>query len=162
MLCPIGIYLIQSRRLTADHMHCLFIYIFSVWKNKITLTYTKKLFELLGNNCEIANRIICNLGKVEKGAPNLKWSFCSHIPRWRYRDEGISSSLSMLLSYRLQVKLILEFKNICWLTWRKEHSCFCQYFDCSFQTRATTDLSSRYWKIINISRLVFDLLSSGA
>ena len=41
----------------------------------------KKFDGLLAKNDKIANKIICDLGKVTKSASNLKWSFCSDLHR---------------------------------------------------------------------------------
>ena len=61
----------------------LFVYTFSMPKNKITQPYAQKLRWLLLDNKKV-NKIISNLGKVKKCPPNVNWSFCSRLLRWKY------------------------------------------------------------------------------
>ena len=59
------------------------------------LSFTEKLGGLLDDNNKIVNKIICDLGKVTKSPPDLKWSFCSRLLRRKKIAKGNSIDASL-------------------------------------------------------------------
>ena len=57
----------------------LFVYIFNIFKIKITQPYTKEFDGLLVNYNKVVNKIICDFGKGAKNPPNLKLSYNSRL-----------------------------------------------------------------------------------
>ena len=85
--------LLWQRRITADqNNNFLFVYIFSVWKNKITM----KLGALSVNDENIINKISCDLGKVTKCALYLRRLFCSCLHMVEVISPGHIYSLWMV------------------------------------------------------------------
>ena len=79
---------------TENHLirNALFVYIFSVWKNKITM----KLGALSVNDENIINKISCDLGKVTKCALYLRRLFCSCLHMVEVISPGHIYSLWMV------------------------------------------------------------------